>query len=108
MTTTLRQQLNDLEIFIQKQKELGINDPFELEMKVANTMTEFYDSYPSIVKRLCKDEVLDNTYLYKMLNLLDEVADGKNTVENIETTLGSELAEKFVYPVVKTEEEKNE
>lgn len=107
MTTTLRQQLNDLEIFIQKQKELGITDPFELEMKVADTMNEFYDSYPSIVKRLCKDEVLDNTYLYKMLNLLDEVADGKNTVQNIEKTLGSELAEKFVYPVVKIEE-KNE
>jgi hypothetical protein len=81
-------------------RNMGINDPFDLEMDFMNNMPEFYEQYPSIIKRVCRDENQDNTYLYKMINLLKQVEQGNTSLGAVELTLGNELAEKFVYPVV--------
>ena len=81
-------------------RNMGINDPFDLEMDFMNNMPEFYEQYPSIIKRVCRDENQDNTYLYKMINLLKQVEQGNTSLGAVELTLGNELADKFVYPVV--------
>ena len=79
---------------------MGIEDPFDLEMDIMNNMPEFYENFPSIVKRLCREANQDNTYLYKMISLLKDVEKGEKSLAGVELTLGNELAEKFVYPVV--------
>ncbi len=92
-----------IDIVMQRLKELrtmGITDPFDLEMDFMNNMPQFYEEYPSIIKRLCREENQDNTYLYKMINLLKEVENGNTSLGAVELSLGTELAEKFVYPVV--------
>ena len=79
---------------------MGIDDSFDLEMDILNKMPEFYENYPSIVKRLCRDEKQDNAYLYKMISMLKDVEKNKKTLSGVEFMLGEELAQKFVYPVV--------
>jgi hypothetical protein len=93
----------NLEIFKVRLEQLrlgGIEDPFDLEMDIMNTMPEFYENFPSIVKRLCREKNQDNSYLYKMISLLKDVEQGERSLSGVEVTLGNELAEKFVYPVV--------
>ena len=82
-------------------RELGIEDSFDLEMDIMNNMPDFYEKFPALVKRLCREPNQDNTYLYKMLSLLKEVEKGNKSLSTIELELGNELAEKFVYPVIK-------
>lgn len=100
MTTNIRSKINELEKLVSNLKMNGMTNPLDLELKVLDMMPEIYDQYPSLVKRLVKDEVQDNTYLFKMLNLLDEVAEGTNTIGNIEKSLGDELAQKFLFPII--------
>ena len=93
----------NLEIFKLKLKYLrniGIEEPFDLEMDIMNTMPEFYENFPSIVKRLCREKNQDNTYLYKMLGLIGKIEAGEKSLESVEMNLGEELAQKFVYPLV--------
>jgi len=70
-------------------------------MYFIDNMTDIYDDYPFIVKRLCREENQDNSMLFKMLDMLDDVNKGNKSLSNVETTLGNELAEKFLYPVLK-------
>ena len=81
-------------------RALGIEDSFDLEMDIMNNMPDFYEKFPALVKRLCREANQDNTYLYKMINLLKEVETGNKSLSLIELELGNELAEKFVYPVI--------
>lgn len=81
-------------------RNMGITDPFDLEMDFMNNMSQFYEDYPSIIKRLCREEIQDNAYLYKMMNLLKEVEKGNTSLGAAELSLGNELAEKFIYPIV--------
>jgi hypothetical protein len=81
-------------------RNMGIDDTFDLEMDIMNTMPVFYEQFPSIVKRLCREKNQDNAYLYKMINLLKQVEQGNTSLGAVELSLGNELAEKFVYPVV--------
>lgn len=81
-------------------RNMGIDDSFDLEMDIMNNMSEFYENFPSIVKRLCRETNQDNAYLYKMISLLKDVEKGEKSLAGVELTLGNELAEKFVYPVV--------
>jgi hypothetical protein len=102
----VRDDINILENHLDNLRKDNVTDPFDLEMKIIDLMPDFYDNYPSIVKRLCKAPNQDNSYLYKMLDLLDEVDKGEKTLSSVELKLGEELANKFIYPVVK-ELEKN-
>jgi hypothetical protein len=104
MEKNIREQVIIVQNEVNRLKKTGLKDPFDLEMKILDWNPEFYDSYPSLVKRLCKDEELDNTYLYKMLDLIEDIQKGEKTMATVEYNLGQELAEKFVYPVVKKEE----
>jgi len=95
---------NKVQLIINKIKELresGINDSFELELYFIDNMTEYYDSYPHLIKRLCREENQDNSMLYKMLDSLDQVKNGQKSITHVETELGEQLANQYLYPVIK-------
>jgi hypothetical protein len=96
----VEKNLNIFTTRLQLLRTMGITDPFDLEMDIMNVMPEFYESFPSIVKRLCREENQDNTYLYKMISLLKDIEKGEKSLSSVELSLGSELANKYVYPVV--------
>ena len=97
---TIEQNLEIFKLRLEQLRLSGIEEPFDLEMDIMNTMPEFYENFPSIVKRLCREKNQDNTYLYKMISLLKDVEKGERSLSGVELSLGNELAEKFVYPVV--------
>ena len=96
----IKKQVTELQKQINEFKNNGCTDPFDLEMKILETMPEMYDNYPALVKRLCKNEKQDNSYLSKMLDLIEQVDKGERTMENVEYNLGQELANKFLYPKI--------
>ena len=96
----IEQNLEIFKLKLEYLRNIGIEDPFDLEMDIMNTMPDFYENFPSIVKRLCREKNQDNTYLYKMISLLKDVEKGNKNLSAVELTLGNELAEKFVYPVI--------
>lgn len=98
----IKNNIQTLEQHVKDLKTQGITSSFDLEMRVIELMPEFYDSYPSIVKRFCREDAdkQDNTYLYKMLGLIEQVKTGEKSLASVEMNLGEELAQKFVYPVV--------
>jgi hypothetical protein len=82
-------------------RKSGISDSFELEVYFINNMSDIYDLYPSLIKRLCRDPNLDNSFLDVMINMLEKVDKGEKTLEHVELKLGNELANKFIYPHIK-------
>ena len=103
----IEKNLENLKLRLDNLRNMGIEDPFDLEMDIMNNMGDFYENFPSIVKRLCREKDQDNTYLYKMINLLKDVEKGEKSLSTTELMLGNELAEKFVFPVVKNLDSKN-
>lgn len=92
-----------IDIIIEKIAELrksGITDSFELELYFIDNMVEYYESYPHLIKRLCREENQDNTFLYKMLDNLEQINNGQKSMASVELSLGNELADKFLYPVI--------
>lgn len=94
-----RENVNKIRKSIETYRKQGITDPFELEMKIANNTAELYDNYSTIVKKISRNENID--LLYKMLDSLDEVDKGKQSLAAVEYSLGEQLAKKYVYPNIK-------
>lgn len=82
-------------------RKMNIKEPIVLENHMFDNFPDFCEKYPSIIKRLCREENQDNTYLFKMLTLLKDIEKGDKSMASVELNLGEELAEKFVYPHVK-------
>jgi hypothetical protein len=99
--TSLRENVNTIIKLINDYRNKGIKDDFELEMLILNNYPELYEEYPAIIKRLCREENQDNTILFQMIEQLENIEKGETTMEKVEKELGEELAEKFVYPLVK-------
>jgi hypothetical protein len=105
MDPNIREKVNTI---IEKIKELrsqGINESYELEMYFIHNMTEFFDNYPYIIKRLCREENQDNTFLFKMIDMLEKVNVGEKSLASVELNLSEELAGKYLYPVLQKENE---
>jgi hypothetical protein len=104
MDPDIRNKIKVLQDRLTELRKEGITESFDLEMKIIDEMTDFYDTYPSIVKRLCREENQDNTFLYKMIETLEQVNNGEKSMAVAELSLGEELAEKYLYPIVKKED----
>jgi hypothetical protein len=104
MDPEIRSKIQQLQSKLNDLRKEGINDPFELETYIINNMTDFYDTYPSIVKRLCRDKDQDNSFLFKMIDSLEKVNNGENSLASTEMVLGEELAQKYLYPIVSKED----
>lgn len=100
MDLGLRNKINIIMNKIIELRKQGINDSFELEMYFINNMTEYYDEYPHLIKRLCREENQDNYFLYKMIDNLEQVNKGHKSISDVELSLGNELANKYLYPAL--------
>lgn len=104
MDSKLRIDVNTIVNKVAELRNTGITDSFDLEMYFIDNMKTYYDAYPHLIKRLCREEKQDNSYLYKMLNSLDQVSTGEKTLSDVEIPLSYDLANRFLYPAVKQEE----
>jgi transcriptional regulator of heat shock response len=92
----IKSTVNDIKATLDKLKDEGSTDNFDNEIKILELYPEFYDSYPFLVKKLCKNSDMD--ILYKMLEQLEQVENGNKTLNNVELSLGKELADQYLYP----------
>lgn len=104
MDLTLRDKIKIVQDKLIELRKNGTTDSFDLELYFMNNMTEMYDMYPSLIKRLCREENQDNSFLFKMLDTIDQVKTGETSMAVAELSLGEELAEKYLYPIVSKEE----
>ena len=96
---SIKKIVEEIQLIIDTMEQNGTTDPFEYEMKLMETHPEFYQSYPFLVKKLCKKE--DISMLYKMLDNLNKVSNGEKSLAAVEMNLGNELANKYIYPTLK-------
>lgn len=91
-------KINDI---ISNMKEKGNHNIVDHELEVLNTYPEFYQSYPFLVKKVCKGD--DLGMLDTMFNNLEKVESGDKSLASVELKLGQNLASKYLDPVVKKE-----
>jgi hypothetical protein len=94
----VKEHIRLIDAHIKKMELDGVTQAFDFELDIMTTFPEFYDSYPFLVKKLCKRD--DVSMLYKMLDNLDMVEKGTKSLANVELNLGEELAQKFLYPAI--------
>ena len=70
-------------------------DSYKIELNILEQYPDFYDKYPFLVKKICKGD--DLTILYKMIDNIELVNSGKESLSNVEHKLGEELAETYLY-----------
>jgi hypothetical protein len=100
MELELRDKVNIIVDKICELRKNGITNSFDLEMYFINNMIEYYESYPHLIKRLCREENQDNSFLYKMIDNLEQINKGEKSMSGVELTLGTELADKYLYPAL--------
>lgn len=96
---TIVKHVNEINNMIMQMEILGKTDSFDFELEIMEKYPDFYQSHPFLVKKLCKKD--DMTMLYKMLENLQDVENGSNTMDNVELKLGTQLANKYVFPNIK-------
>jgi len=74
-------------------------DSFEIELKIMEKYPDYYHQFPFLIKKMCKRDNL--SMLYKMIDKLEDVELGIDTIENVEFNLGNELADKYINPIIK-------
>lgn len=74
------------------------------EEQMESKFPEFADKYYAVFKKVISGE--DITPLFKMLVGIDKVNRGEKTIEEVETNLGKELANKYVLPVINKNKKK--
>ena len=95
-TNTIKLTVNKIQETLQKLINEGSTDSYENEIKILDLYSDFYDNYPFLVKKICKQD--DMSFFYKMLDNLDQVEKGNQTLNNVELNLGKELATEYLYP----------
>ena len=109
-TSAVLTKTNDRQVFqtllAENYKTTNTEATFDLEMKVLNTYPEEYDRFPFMIKKLCREENQDLSFLYKMLDMLEDVNNGNKSLASVEYTLGEELASKYLYPAINKKTDK--
>lgn len=94
---SMRQKIKDAQITINEQLKQG-KSKIEIEMYFLNNESKLYEEYPYLIKKLIKGDSLD--FLDVMLNNLQKVEEGEQTIASTELKLGKELADKYMYPSI--------
>ena len=71
----------------------------EIEMFFIENDSKFYEQYPYLVKKIIKGG--DMSFLNIMLENLQKVEEGEQTLASTELKLGEDLAQQYLYPNVK-------
>jgi hypothetical protein len=96
---SIKQTVLEINNRIIAMEKAGKTDSFDFEMEIMTEYPEFYQAHPFLVKKLCKRD--DITMLYKMLEQLEAVQSGSKSLASVELNLGTQLADKYVYPNLK-------
>lgn len=73
----------------------------DIEMFFMENDSDFYEKYPYLIKKLVKGGSLE--FLEIMLENIEKIEKGEQTKAATELKLGEDLANQFLYPVVKKE-----
>ena len=68
----------------------------DIEMYFLENDSEFYGKYPYLIKKLIKGGSLE--FLDQMLDNLEKVENGEQSMASTELKLGENLANKYLYP----------
>ena len=91
---------NKIKVILEKISELSQQNKnnVDIEMYFIENDSEFYESYPYLIKKLIKGGSLE--FLDVMLDNLEKVESGEQTMASTELKLGENLAKKYLYPKV--------
>jgi hypothetical protein len=95
----VKENINKINDLINNMKEKGNHKILDHELEVMDKYPEFYQSYPFLVKKVCKGD--DLSMLETMFNNLEKVESGDNSLASVELKLGQNLASKYLDPVIK-------
>uniref|UniRef100_A0A6C0GZM1 Uncharacterized protein n=1 Tax=viral metagenome TaxID=1070528 RepID=A0A6C0GZM1_9ZZZZ len=84
----------DLEYYIDLKKK----DRLQHEFALRDVFPTFAETHPFLFRKIVRGD--DLTFLYKMLDSIDQINNGTLTQQQVEMTLGSELANVYVYPAM--------
>ena len=90
----IKEKVELIQKSIKKIEYNGIKDPFQIELILMDEYPDFYQSYPFIVKKLCKKD--DISMLYQMFNNLEKVETGNKSLASVELDLGDKLAKLYI------------
>jgi hypothetical protein len=100
-TNLIKANVTKLQEFIKKDEMILLKQKNQelFKYKIESEFLEFNTKYPTIVKKIMNGD--DISYLNKMLEAMDNINNKKTTKEKAEKKLGEELAEEYIYPLVK-------
>jgi len=101
---SLRQTIKEIQEFVETIKE---KNNMQREIAIANKFPEFWDNYPFLVKKLVKDNQ-DLSMLYTMLGKIEKIDKGELSMTSVEYELGNKLADQYLTPVLKANEDKKD
>ena len=90
----IKETIVKLEKLINKMKLEGNDNVLDHELEILNTYPEFYESYPFLVKKVCKGG--DLNMLDTMFKNLEKVESGDKSLETVEHNLGNKLASQYL------------
>lgn len=95
----IKETIIKLNKLIEEMKAKGNNDILEHELEILHTYPEFYESYPFLVKKVCKGG--DLSMLDTMFKNLEKVESGDKSLAAVELNLGNKLASQYLDPITK-------
>ena len=90
----IKETIIKLQDLINKMKLEGNNNVLDHELEILHTYPEFYESYPFLVKKVCKGG--DLNMLDTMFKNLEKVELGDTSLETVEHNLGNKLASQYL------------
>jgi hypothetical protein len=95
----IKDNINKINEIINEMKSQGNTNIVDHELEVLNRYPDFYQSYPFLVKKVCKGDYIQ--MLETMFSNLEQVESGNKTLESVEYKLGQKLASQYLDPTVK-------
>jgi hypothetical protein len=79
-------------------QEIKNKDKLQFQFAIREIFPEFSEAHPFLFRKIVLGE--DLTFLYKMLDSITKIQDGSLTQQQVEMDLGTQLADKYVYPAL--------
>jgi hypothetical protein len=79
-------------------QELKKQDRLQFEFSLRDVFPQFAKEHPFLFRKIVLGD--DLTFLYKMLDSISKINSGTLTQQQAEMTLGTELADLYVYPAL--------
>jgi len=100
----IRDQIKQIQEFVDTMKDKTY---MQRELAIAEKFPDFWDKYPFLAKKLVKDNQ-DLSMLETMLSKIDKINQGETSMAAVEYDLGNKLADQYLTPVLKKNQEKND